>query len=282
MTLADSLHRYRYQICLTTTLILTVYAQVLPSMVAQWYADPNYSHGFLVPLIAAYFVFEKRHLLSPTESTPWTPGFAVVTLGLVQLIGGRLAGELFTQRSSLVIVLCGAVLYFFGIQLFREIKGPLLYLLFMVPLPYIVYDSIAFPLKMLVTRISVFTLKSGGIAVQQEGNILMFPNLNLEVADACSGIRSLMTLTALAVAYVFIIKTTSFRRVIIVLCTIPVAIVTNVVRVTVTGFLSERYGSAAAEGFFHEFAGIVVFVLGLVLIVTIGELLSRSGRGDGK
>ncbi len=155
---------------------------------------------------------------------------------------------------------------------------PIGFLIFMVPLPYIVYDALAFPLKLFVAKFSVISLKAMGVIVLREGNIIMFPNTVLEVADACSGLRSLMSLIALAVAFAFMSQKTSFKRTFLILMAVPIAILTNMIRVIVTGFLAQYYGAAAAEGFFHEFAGLAVFALAMVLLVLSGTLLRKVGR----
>jgi len=267
-------------IFLTVTLILLVvlYAPVVPSMVGDWYNDPNYSHGFLVPLISVYFMWERRAALRAAVIAPSNFGLVVIVGSLLLLVFGFVGTEYFTMRSSLVFLLVGIVLYCFGWQVLRALALPIGFLIFMVPLPYIVYDALAFPLKLLVTKFSVISLKSMGVIVWQEGNIIQFPETVLEVADACSGMRSLMSLLALSVAYAFFLQFTSLKRFILVLLAVPIAIFTNMLRVIGTGFLAQYYGAAAAEGFFHEFAGLAVFGLAMVFLVLFGTLLGRVGR----
>jgi exosortase len=148
----------------------------------------------------------------------------------------------------------------------------------MVPLPYIVYDAIAFPLKLLVAKVSVATLKAVGVIVWREGNIIMFPNVTLEVADACSGLRSLMSLLAIGVSYAFIFHNSRPQRILLILMAVPIAMISNMFRVIATGFLAQYYGAAAAEGFFHEFAGLAVFALAMGLLLLTGMILRRIGR----
>jgi exosortase len=170
------------------------------------------------------------------------------------------------------------ILYFFGTRVFRIMLLPLLYLFFMVPLPYIVYDSIAFPLKQIVAKFSVDALQLMGVVIIREGNIIMLPETTLEVADACSGIRSLMSLLALSVAFAVFTQKSNLKRVIMVLSAIPIAILTNGLRVIVTGILAQYWGSKAAEGFFHEFAGLAVFGVALVMLAGLGTLLRKVGK----
>ncbi|MCD6534933.1 MAG: exosortase [Deltaproteobacteria bacterium] len=267
-------------IFLTITLILlaVLYAPVVPSMVGDWYNDPNYSHGFLVPLISAYFMWERRAALRAAEIVPSNFGLVVIAGSLLLLIFGFVGTEYFTMRSSLVFLLAGIVLYCFGWPVLRVLALPIGFLIFMVPLPYIVYDALAFPLKLLVTKFSVISLKAMGVIVWQEGNIIQFPETVLEVADACSGMRSMMSLLALSVAYAFFLEINAVKRFILVLLAVPIAILTNMLRVIGTGFLAQYYGSAAAEGFFHEFAGLAVFGLAMVFLVLAGTVLGKVGR----
>jgi exosortase len=168
-------------------------------------------------------------------------------------------------------------LFWFGREVLKGMALPLGYLIFMVPIPYIIYDMAAFPLKLFVTKVSVAFLKIVGVVVMREGNIIMFPTTTLEVADACSGIRSLISLLAIAVAYSFLMKTTNVRRWTIIFSAIPIAVATNALRVIVTGILAQWWGARAAEGFFHEFAGMTVFLLAMVMLVAFGEIVRRSG-----
>lgn len=264
----------------TVTLILlaVLYAPVVPSMVGDWYNDPNYSHGFLVPLISAYFMWERRAALRTAVIAPSNFGLVVIAGSLLLLIFGFVGTEYFTMRSSLVFLLAGIVLYWFGWQVLWVSALPIGFLIFMVPLPYIVYDALAFPLKLLVTKFSVISLKSMGVVVWQEGNIIQFPETVLEVADACSGMRSLMSLLALSVAYAFFLQFTVLKRFVLVLLAVPIAVFTNMLRVIGTGFLAQYYGAAVAEGFFHEFAGLAVFGLAMVFLVFAGTVLGRVGR----
>jgi exosortase len=255
-----------------------MYYNIAPLMVQQWYDDPNYSHGFIVPLIAGYFIYERREELMKTEVKPSTAGLLIIIFGLLQLCVGYLAFELYTMRSSFIVILAGMILYFFGMAVFRIMLLPVIYLFFMVPLPYIVYDSLAFPLKQFVAKYSVEVLQLMGVVIIREGNILMLPETTLEVADACSGIRSLVSLLALATAFaVFSLKST-VKRVIMIIMAIPIAIFTNGLRVIGTGILAQYWGAKAAEGFFHEFAGLAVFGVALLMLAGLGALMNRGEK----
>jgi exosortase len=258
-------------------LLAWMYYRIVPDMVKDWYTDENYSHGFLVPIIAGYFVWQRWPDLKERLVKPDGLGLAVIVCGVFQLLVAWLGSEYFTMRTSLIVLLAGMTLFWFGREVLKGMALPLGYLIFMVPIPYIVYDMIAFPLKMFVTRVSVAVLKMVGVVVMREGNIIMFPATTFEVADACSGIRSLVSLLAIATAYAFLMKTSTKRRWIIIVSAVPIAVATNALRVIVTGILAQWWGARAAEGFFHEFAGMAVFALAMVMLVAFGEALRRVG-----
>lgn len=272
---ADVMKRDAWYLALLVPLLAVVYSTVVPGMVGDWNNDPNYSHGFLVPLIAGYFLYQKWPELLRTPVRPSHMGLLVIVGSLTLLVVGIAGTEYFTMRSSLVFLLAGIVLYWFGWQVLKVLALPIGFLFFMVPLPYIVYDAAAFPLKLFITKASVFALKTMGVIVWREGNILMFPQTVLEVADACSGLRSLMSLLALGVAFAFFSQKSNLKRTVLILSAIPIAIVTNMLRVIVTGFLAQYYGAAAAEGFFHEFAGMAVFAMAMALLFGFGALLRK-------
>lgn len=277
MTFIEALRHNRLQLLLVLPLLVVMYFRIIPDMVQVWSHDENYSHGFLVPVIAGYFLWQRWPGLKNREVKPDGIGLAIIVAGVLQLLGGWFGIEYFTMRSSLIVLLAGMTLLWFGREVLKTLALPLGYLIFMVPIPYIIYDMAAFPLKLLVTRVSVAFLKIVGVVVMREGNIIMFPTTTLEVADACSGIRSLVSLLALAVAYAFAMQTSNRRRWLVVCSAVPIAIATNALRVIVTGILAQWWGAGAAEGFFHEFAGMTVFVLAMAMLVVFGEFVRRRG-----
>jgi len=278
VTFIESLKQYRLQLVLVLPLLVGMYYTIIPDMVRVWYHDENYSHGFLVPIISGYFLWQRWPDLKNRLVQPDWLGLVVIVWGILQLLAAWLSTEYFTMRSSLIVLLIGMTLFWFGREVLKGMALPLGYLIFMVPIPYIIYDMAAFPLKLFVTRVSVAFMKTVGVVVMREGNIIMFPATTLEVADACSGIRSLISLLAIAVAYVFLMKMSNVRRWIVIISAVPIAVATNALRVIVTGILAQWWGAKAAEGFFHEFAGMAVFVLAMVMLVLFGELMRRIGE----
>jgi exosortase len=275
-TFIETVKRYKVQLMISLLLLLGVYLRIISYMVKQWSVDDNYSHGFLVPFIAGYFLYQRLDSLKKSPASSLSSGLPVIIGGLLMLIVGYVGTELFTMRLSLIIVLAGMVLYFFGKETFRIMLLPICFLFFMIPLPYILYDAIAFPLKLFIAKYSVLFLESIGIIILREGNIIMLPNMTLEVADACSGIRSLMSLITLSVALAFIVNTTNFKRALIIVSAVPIAIFTNALRVVITGMLAQYWGEKAAEGFFHEFAGLMVFGMAVVILLITGIMLKRK------
>jgi exosortase len=185
-------------ICL---LVAAVYYQVLGKLVVDWWQIPDFSHGFLVPLFAAYLVWEKRKVLFCTKIAPAWSGIAVMALGLIVLLLGVYGSELFLSRVSLLILLAGLVLCFGGWQLLKELRFVLLVLLLAIPLPAIIFNQITFPLQILASKLASGLLPLFGVPVLREGNVIELPLMKLEVAEACSGIRSLMSLFTLSVFY---------------------------------------------------------------------------------
>ena len=255
--------------------VVVLYGSIFQGLYADWSNDPNYSHGFLIPLISAYFIWQNRDELKALEIKPAHSGLFLVLFALFVLIAGTAAQEYFTQRSSFVFLLAGCVIFLLGWRWLKKLLLPVAFLFFMIPLPYIVYDAMAFPLKLFVAKFSVISLKLMGVVVLREGNIIMFPQTVLEVADACSGLRSLMSLLALGVALAVFSQKTKVAMIVLVFLTVPIAILTNMIRVIGTGFLAQYYGAAAAEGFFHEFAGMGVFVLAMVVLFVCSGVLRK-------
>lgn len=255
--------------------IIAIYAKIFQGLYADWAHDPNYSHGFLIPLISAYFIWQNREEFKALEIKPASSGLILVLFAIFILIAGTAAQEFFTKRSSFIFLLAGCILFLLGWQWLKKLSLPVIFLFFMIPLPYIVYDAMAFPLKLFVAKFSVISLKLMGVVVLREGNIIMFPQTVLEVADACSGLRSLMSLLALGVALAVFSQKTKVAMVVLVFLTVPIAILTNMIRVIGTGFLAQYYGAAAAEGFFHEFAGMGVFLLAMVLLFVCSGFLRK-------
>jgi exosortase len=247
-------------------LILLLYASVLRHLVLQWWTDADYGHGFFVPLFSGYILWSERERWTKTEIKPSNFGFVVMIGAIVLLLLGSLGAELFISRFSLLVLLAGTILFLAGSRMLRAVSFPLAYLMWMIPIPVIIYNQITFPLQLMASRLATSWLELVHVPVLRDGNILVMSNYSLEVVEACSGIRSLMTLMALAVAYGYLVSPRRWLRYVLAALMIPIAIFTNAIRIMVAGVLAHRFGPAAAEGFLHEFSGWAIFLVALLLM----------------
>lgn len=250
-------------------LVVAVYYQVLGKLISDWWRIPDFSHGFLVPPFAAFLIWEKRAALRNIKVVPNWGGIAVMVLGLVVLVLGVYGSELFLSRISLIILLAGLVLCFGGSQYLKALRFPLLILLLAIPLPDIIYNQITFPLQILASKLASNLLPIFGVPVLREGNVIDLPMMKLEVAEACSGIRSLMSLFTLSIFYGYFMEKSNWRRVWLVLASIPIAIAANAVRILGTGLCVQYWDPDKALGFFHEFSGWVMFLVSLACLFIV-------------
>jgi exosortase len=247
-------------------LLLWLYMPTLTHLVAQWWSDPNFSHGFFVPLFSAFVIWQERARLGALSRRPSWSGLLLLGLGLCVLIVGQMGAELFLSRMSLLIVLAGLIVLFLGWNFFRALLFPWAFLLLMIPVPAIVFNQITFPLQLLASKVASTTLPWMGVPVLREGNVIVLPAMALEVAEACSGIRSLMSLATLAVIYGYLMERKVGVRVLLAVASIPIAVAANSLRIVGTGLLVQYWDPEKAEGFFHEFSGWLIFVVSLVML----------------
>ncbi len=287
--------------------IALTYATVLSRLGEAWWADENYSHGLLIPLIIGYIIWSQRERLALAAQSPATfLGLAAVVLAMLSLWAGTAGAELFIQRMSLVLMLVGVVLYFWGFRLLKLLVVPLFLLVLAIPIPAILFNKVAFPLQLFASRCAVGAMSFFDIPVLRQGNVIELMPLGaletkkLEVVEACSGIRSLMTLVTLAVVFAYFThprggssangepptggssqiasrlrKYGILRSSVIVLSAVPIAILTNALRVSGTGVLAHYYGTQIADGFFHSFSGWVIYVVAFVMLFAVGWLMDR-------
>jgi len=256
-----------------------LYHHILLKMGIQWNDDPDYSHGFLVPVLVSYFVWERWDRLKADRLAPSVWGAGLLGLGLLILVIGSVGAELYLQRSSLIIVLAGLVLLMLGPRALKTLLFPIAFIFFMIPLPAIVVNAVAFPLQLFAARTAEFCLFNFGIPVLREGNVIVLAGTTLEVAEACSGIRSLQALLALGTVYAYFSQRAMWKRWVLVLLSIPIAIAANAFRVSGTGVLANYWGSQAAEGFYHTFSGWLIFVVAFLLLLGCGGILTKIGDG---
>ncbi len=280
-----------------------LYAAVLIKLGTDWWTDANYSHGLLVPFIIGYILWTERETLAriPQRANILWGGVGAAC-ALFALWAGMAGAELYIQRLSLMLMLASIAVYFFGFRTLRFVLVPLALLFLALPIPAIVFNKIAFPLQLFASRCAVWAMRLFDIPVLRQGNVIELMPLGaretkkLEVVEACSGIRSLMTLVTLAVVYAYFTYPQNpdatkgnphglswlrrfgfWRSLIIVGAAVPIAILTNAMRVSGTGILARYYGTQVADGFFHSFSGWVVYIVAFLLLFAVGWALDRAG-----
>lgn len=254
-------------------LLVVCYAPILVKLVDQWMNDDDMGHGFFVPLVAAYVAWQRREAILQTPVTVNWWGLAVVGWGALQCYLALLATELFLMRTAFIISLVGCILFLCGWQMLRALSFPLVLLVFMVPIPALIYNQVTFPLQLFASRVAEVGLNLVGIPVLREGNILELASQRLSVVEACSGIRSMLTLSFLALVYAHFFDEKPWMRWVLFAFTLPIAVATNAFRVMATGVVGE-YDPALAAGFFHTVEGWIIFATALVCLVLTHRLIN--------
>jgi exosortase len=255
-----------------------LYWPILFRLAGQWWNDPNFSHGFFVPAFSFFVLWQKREQLAALPLRPSWTGILILLFALGLLVVGVLGAELFLSRSSLLLLLAGLVVYFLGWGHLRAVLFPWLFLFLMIPIPSIIFNEITFPLQLLASRLASTLLPLAGVPVLREGNVILLPAMALEVAEACSGIRSLMSLATLAVMYGYVLEKHVAVRVLLALAAIPIAVIANSLRIVGTGLLVQYWDPDKAQGFFHTFSGWIIFVFSLALLLLLHWMLHLLPR----
>jgi exosortase len=248
-------------------LVALLYFPVVSGMVKDWWIDPNYSHGFLIPFISGYVLWQRKEILASLSMRPTSVGLVMVVTALLILFAGDLGAEVFLQRVSLLILICGMILYLVGKDHLKRLSFPMGLLLLMIPLPAIIFYQITFPLQLLASTLAAHLIQLTSIPVFQEGNILHMANTSIEIVEACSGIRSLFSLITLGLIVAYFTQSHFAIRALLVASTIPIAIVANALRLMGTAVLAHRFGARFAQGFFHLFSGWLILISALLLLL---------------
>jgi exosortase len=268
-------------VSLGLAVILTLlYWPALRDLSAQWWDDANYNHGFLIPVFSGFLIWRERRQLRAIPLSGSALGLPVLLGGIALLLLGDIGAENFLTRSSLIVILAGLVLFLAGRATFRAVLFPLAYLFFMIPLPGILFYAITFPLQQIAAEQAAWTLDLLGVPVLLDGNIIHLSQISLGVTEACSGIRSLISLLAGAAAWAYLMLPVGWSSVFFVLGAIPITILANAARVVATGLIGQWFGVEYASGFFHEFAGWVVYVFAFVCLMGVYGLIQawRAAR----
>ena len=262
--------RRHWRLWLLAGVVVGLFAGVLGSLFADWWDKADHSHGFFVPLLSAYLVWRKHEVLAKLARRPHWGGLLLVLGALGLLFLGSLGAELFLTRIAFVGVLAGLIVYFLGWLFLRELAFPIGFLLLMIPLPVIAYNEIVFPLQLLASRFAMGVLDfCNFFPVVREGNILVLPHSRLEVVEACSGIRSLMSLITVALGYGYLGENNRWVRMFLAVAMVPLAVVSNGFRVVTTAILTYYFGQKAADGFLHTFSGWMIFLTATVLLLLL-------------
>ena len=263
------------QAAILLVLIWVLYGHVVAKLTRQWLDDPNYSHGFFVPIGCGLLLWTNRKSWMEKPLRPSYSGvfFIVAAMGL--LVIGTLGAEIFLPRASLVVLLGGLVVYFAGWGMLGAVKAPWLALFLMIPLPVIVFNEFAFPLQLVASRSACAVLDLLQVPVLREGNIIMLPSMSLDVVEACSGLRSLMSLITVAVLYGLFFERRVWMRCLLVALAVPVAVIANALRIVITALLAKYVNAELAEGFFHALSGVVLFVLSFAVLAGFHALGAR-------
>ena len=279
----------RWQGVALLLLIAWLYASILARLFLQWVGpsrDPNFEHGIFVPLFALLVLWQDRKRLKTIASEPSWTGLPLVVLSLLMLVLGVLGAELFFSRVSLLIMLAGLVILFQGWTFFRAILFPWAFLILMIPIPNIILQQVTFPLQLLASKLATGLLELVGVPVLRQGNVIVLASMPLDVAEACSGIRSLLTLVTLAIIYGYMMETRVWVRLVLAISAVPIAVAANSFRIFGTGLLVQYWDPDKAEGFFHTFSGWLIFVVALIMLFAVHQLISlvwaRKITGEAK
>jgi len=253
-------------------LLILTFAPTLKDLVFEWIDNEDMGHGFFVPLVSGYIIWLLRDQLK-FPAKPCFAGLLLVLYAGFQYFAAVLGVELFLARTAFVFCLTGMALYLAGWENFKILRFPLFLLLFMVPLPAIIFSQITFPLQIFASQVAEVTLGLLGIPVLREGNILELPSQRLSVVEACSGIRSLISLSFLSLVYGYFFDQRPWMKWALWALIIPIAVIANAARVTTTGILSEM-NPELAKGFFHTAEGWIIFAVAMVMLIGVHALLS--------
>jgi len=256
-------------------LVIFLYFPEIKSLIYEWSTKKESSHGFLIPLISFYIVWRKREALNIAPVAQNWRGFFILLLGIVLLVTGRFSYEPFAMRFSVLVTIFGLVYFLLGEKILRILLFPLGYLIFMIPPPYILINTIAVYLRLIDAKIAYIVVSFIGIPIVREGPNLHLPNITLDVAYLCTGILSLVSMVALSVFYAYIFLRHVTSRTALILLALPIAFAGNILRIVLITVLTYYFGEIILNSLIHQFQGVVIFVMNIFLLVILGSLLKK-------
>lgn len=245
------------------------YGPVLLELFRDWGRDPNYSHGYLIPVVSAYFLWNRRADLARTPLSPSWLGLVGILASALMFVVGAAGAEVFTQRVSFIFLLASLVLFLAGWKHLKMVTFPLAFLLLAIPLPYVIYYGVTAPLQAFSAKVAILGMKAVGVPAVAQGNMIHLPETSLEVAEACSGIRSLYAFLALGALLAHAMPIPIWSRILVFLLTIPLSVAGNAVRVWGSGLGAYLIGPETTKGTVHELFGLITFTVALVLFVLV-------------
>jgi len=255
-------------------LLLIAYLPTIAWMVDRWSAKESYySHGFLIPVIALYVIWKRREVLSKIKIDGTIAGIWIVAVSLFIHIISAVLKVYFISGFSIIFSIYGLVLFFFGREMTRKLRFPIFFLFVMVPLPLVIIGNLTVKLKLLATQMSVFTLNHIGFRCIQDGSIIRMPGSFIEVAAPCSGLRSIISLITLGLLFAHVVKVSLIKKSVLFLSSIPIAMATNVMRITLVAVVNDLYGEKFAMGAFHDFTGFLVFAVAFLGLFGVSQML---------
>ena len=261
-------------------LLTVLYGHIGMRLVGDWYSLPDFSHGFLIPFFVAYVLWDKRTILLNIPLAPSWNGLWVVLPALSLLLVGVFGADLFLSRISFVLLTIGLTWTLCGKELLKQTRFVFFVLLLAIPLPTLVLNQITFPLQLLASQLASSLLPIAGVPVFRAGNVIQLASMQLEVAEACSGIRSLLSLFTVSIIYGYFLEKVTWKRVVLALASIPIAVAANVVRIFGTGICVQYWDPDKALGFFHEFSGWLMFLVSLTCMYGVHRLLELVPAKD--
>lgn len=256
-------------------LLIPMFWGGLTELVERWGKQEEYSHGYLIPLLTLYFIWDKRAYLQSLEFKPGYLAIPIVVVALLVAGIGEISALYLLIHYAIILILLGMVYALGGLRLLRTLLFPIAILIFCIPLPYFLEASLTADLQLLSSNIGVAFIRMLGIPVYAEGNVISLSNYQLQVVEACSGLNYMYPLLSISFILGYMYQTSMWKRVLVFFSSIPITILMNSFRIGVIGVLVEHWGSSMAEGFLHFFEGWIIFIACLVLILLEIKLLEK-------
>ena len=269
----DNLRTLLLTIFLFGTFILAFFP-VWKRLVLSWYSSDQYSHGFFIIPITLYIIWKKKDILVKTPIRPSWWGMALVVFSLLLYLFAHFAEILTLTSFSILLLLAGVIIYLYGFLIFKELLFPLVFLLFMIPIPSQIYSSLTIPLQLFVSKVSVWLGSTIGIPIYREGNVIHLPDRTMQIVQACSGLRSMISLLMLSAIIGYLTLKSNILRFVLFLSGIPAAIFVNIIRVCLMVFAFHYFNYDLTKDSVHTVFGIIIFCIALIIIALSKGVLS--------